>query len=154
MKPAPIPADYPQVCASICTRNTAEALEFYQKAFGATVRLCLKEPGGKVAHAEILIGSGLVMLADKYEGYNFSPDELEGKTTVVLHVYVDDVDAMIERAVAAGAKMVLAPSDQFYGDRSGRVLDPYGHVWLLASRIEDVSPEETERRAAALFGQA
>jgi PhnB protein len=144
----PIPADYPQLGPSIAVRDCAAAIEFYKQAFGAIERMRLNEPSGKVGHAELQFGTGLLMLCDKYEGYNFTPDDLGGKTTVVLHLYVEDVDATVARAVEAGARLVLPVADQFYGDRSGRVQDPYGHVWLIASRIENMPPEEMKKRAA------
>jgi len=149
MKPSPIPANYPQLSPYITVSNATAALEFYQKAFGATVRMCMKDPGGRVGHAEVNIGHGLLMLSDPYEGHTPSPDKLGG-TTATLALYVEDVDATVARAVAAGAKVVMAVDDRFYGDRSGRILDPFGHMWNIATHIEDVSPEEMDRRMAAL----
>ena len=149
MKTNPIPANYPQLSPYITVSNATAALDFYQKAFGATVRMCLKDPSGRVGHAEITIGTGLLMISDPFEGHTPSPDKLGG-TTLTLALYVEDVDAAIARAIAAGAKLVTAAQDQFYGDRSGRILDPFGHMWYLASHIEDVSPEEMNRRMAAM----
>ena len=150
MKANPIPTNYPQLCASIATRDTAGAIEFYKQAFGAKVRMCLKEPGGRIGHAELEFGSGLLMLSDKYEGFNNSPDDADGKTTVVLHLYVEDVDATLDRAVAAGAKLTMPAKDQFYGDRSGRIVDPFGHVWAIATHVADVSMEEMEKKMSAM----
>jgi PhnB protein len=149
MKANPIPSNYPQLCASITTRDTLSAIEFYKQAFGAKVRMCLKEPGGKVGHAELEIGSGLLMMADKYEGFNNTPDDTGGKSTVVLHLYVEDVDATLDRAVAAGAKLTMPAKDQFYGDRTGRIVDPFGHVWAIATHIADVTVEEMEKQMSA-----
>lgn len=145
MKPNPVPSNYPQLSASIAVSNGDAALEFYQKALGAKVRMCMKEPGGKLGHAEIEIGRGLLMLAEKYEGYNHTPEDLGG-STVVLHLYVDDVDATLAKAVEAGAKLTMPATDQFYGDRTGRITDPFGHVWAISSHIEDVSEDEMQRR--------
>ena len=148
MKPNPIPANYPQLSPYISVSNGAAALAFYQKAFGAEVRMCLKEPSGRIGHAEVQIGRGLLMISDPYENHTPTPEKLGG-TTLTLHLYVEDVDAVIARAVEAGAKIVMPAQDQFYGDRSGRIVDPFGHIWNLASHIEDVSPEEMDRRMAA-----
>jgi PhnB protein len=151
MKAQPIPSNYPQFTATIAVRDAAAAIEFYTRVFGAKERLRLTEPSGKIGHAELEFGNnGLLMLADRYEEWNLTPDDVGGKTTVVLHLYVEDVDATIERAVAAGAKLAMPPADMFYGDRSGRVIDPFGHIWLISTHIEDVSPEEMKRRFAAM----
>jgi PhnB protein len=146
MKAKPIPSNYPQLTPSIATRDTAAAIDFYKQAFGARERMRLTEPGGRIGHAELEIGTGLLMLSDKYEGFNYTPDDADGKSTVVLHLYVEDVDATIDRAVAAGAKVTMPPTDQFYGDRSGRILDPFGHIWLISTHVEDVSVEEMKNR--------
>jgi len=146
MKANPIPTNYPQLTASITTRDTASAIEFYKQAFGAKARMCLKEPGGKIGHAELEIGSGLLFVSDKYDGCNNTPDDADGKTTVVLHLYVEDVDATLDRAVAAGAKLVMPAKDQFYGDRTGRIVDPFGHVWCIATHVADVSEEEMKKQ--------
>ena len=153
MKPNPIPANYPQLSPYISVSNAQAAIAFYQKAFGAQVRMCLQEPGGKVGHAELVIGTGLLMISDPYDQHTPTPDKLGG-TTLTLHLYVDDVDAVMARAEDAGAKVVMPPKDQFYGDRSGRLLDPFGHMWNLATHIEDVSIEEMERRMKAFAEQA
>jgi PhnB protein len=147
MKPNPIPSNYPQLTPAIAVRDGAAAITFYQKALGAKVRMCMKDPSGKVAHAELEIGTGLLMLADKFEGYNHTPDDLKA-STVTFNLYVEDVDAAVARAVEQGATLLFPVKDQFYGDRSGRVRDPFGHVWILSSHIEDVSPEEMDRRMA------
>ena len=146
-----IPSNYPQLIPTIAVRDAASAIEFYRRAFGAKERLRLTEPGGKVGHSELEFGSsGLLMLADAYPEWNTTPEDAGGKTTVVLHLYVEDVDAVIERAVAEGAKTLIPVADQFYGDRSGRILDPFGHVWIISTHIEDVSEEEMKRRFAAM----
>lgn len=147
MKTSWLPSNYPQFSAAIAARDAAAAIAFYLKIFGAKERIRLVERSGKVGHAELEFpGGGVLMIADRYEGCNETPDDLGGKTTVTLHLYVEDVDAAVQRAVDAGAKLLGAPTDQFYGDRNGRIMDPFGHVWALSTHIEDVSVEEMKRR--------
>jgi PhnB protein len=142
----PIPADYPGITPYLSVKGAADAIEFYKKAFDAMEVMRLPNPDGTLGHAEIKIGSALVMLADEYPDYgNLSPKTLSG-SAVRLHVYVEDVDAFFEKAVAAGAKVLIPIADQFYGDRSGRLEDPFGHVWLVSTHVEDVTPEEMNRR--------
>ncbi len=147
MKADPIPKNYQQLAPYITVSNASAALEFYKKVFGAKERMCLREPNGRIGHAEVDIGSGLLMFSDPYEGHTPTPEKLGG-TTLTLSLYVEDVDATIARAVEAGSKVVMPAKDQFYGDRSGRILDPFGHMWNIATHIEDVSPEEMNRRMA------
>ncbi|MDQ5843741.1 MAG: VOC family protein [Acidobacteriota bacterium] len=148
-KVEPIPAEYPGVTPYLAVNDAAAAIEFYKKGFGATERMRLPMPDGKIGHAEIMIGNAIVMLADEDpSAAHVSPKTLGG-STVKLHVYVEDVDAFFEKAEAAGAKVLLAPADQFYGDRSGRLEDPFGHVWLVSTHTEDVSPEEMQKRMEA-----
>lgn len=145
----PIPADYPGVTPYLCVKDAAAAIEFYKKGFGATERMRLPMPDGKIGHAEVKIRDAIVMLADEHpETGHISPQTLGG-STVKLHMYVEDVDAFFDRAVAAGAKILIAPADQFYGDRSGRLEDPFGHVWLVSTHTEDVLPEEMKKRMEA-----
>jgi len=142
----PIPADYAGITPYLSVKGAADAIEFYKKAFGAIEMMRLPNPDGTLGHAEIKIGNALVMLADEYPDYgNLSPKTLGG-SSVRLHMYVEDVDAFFEKAVAAGAKVLIPVADQFYGDRSGRLEDPFGHVWLVSTHVEDVSPDEMERR--------
>jgi PhnB protein len=141
----PIPDNFPVLCAYLTVRDAAAAIDFYQAVFGAEEILRLVEPSGKVAHAELRIGGAVLMLADEYPGFNRPPEALGG-TPVALHLYVPDADAVMAQAVQAGAKPLVPVEDQFYGDRSGRFEDPFGHVWLIATHIEDVSPEEMQRR--------
>ena len=152
-KVEPMPAEYPGVTPYLSVNDAAAAIEFYKKGFGATELMRLPGPDGKLGHAEIRIGDALVMLADEFPEYgNLSPRTLGG-SAVRLHMYVEDVDAFFEKALAAGAKVLIPIANQFYGDRSGRLEDPFGHVWLVSTHIEDVSPEEMQRRAAAQMKQ-
>lgn len=148
----PIPENYPGVTPYLCVKGGAEAIEFYSKAFGATERMRIAAPGGKVGHAELQIGSGMIMLADEHPDMDFRSPESLGGSPVVIHIYVTDVDAFCESAVNAGATVVRAVADQFYGDRSGQLRDPFGHVWSIATHTEDMTPEEMKKRAAALYG--
>ena len=142
----PIPADYAGITPYLSVKGAAAAIEFYKKAFGAIELMRLPGPDETLGHAEIKIGDALVMLADEYPDYgNLSPKTLGG-SSVRLHMYVEDVDAFFEKAVAAGAKVLIPVADQFYGDRSGRLEDPFGHVWLVSTHVEDVTPEECDRR--------
>lgn len=148
-KVEPMPAEYPGVTPYLSVNDAAAAIEFYKKGFGATELMRLPGPDGKLGHAEIRIGDALVMLADEFPEYgNLSPRTLGG-SAVRLHMYVEDVDAFFEKALAAGAKVLIPIADQFYGDRSGRLEDPFGHVWLVSTHIEDVSPEEMQKRMEA-----
>ena len=145
----PIPADYAGITPYLSVKGAADAIDFYKKAFGAIEMMRLPNPDGTLGHAEIKIGNALVMLADEYPDYgNLSPKTLGG-SSVRLHMYVEDVDAFFEKAVAAGAKVLIPVADQFYGDRSGRLEDPFGHVWLVSTHIEDVAPEEMQKRMEA-----
>lgn len=139
-------------CATpmLAIRDAAGAIEFYKAAFGAVEVMRLTDPEGKVAHGEIKIGEALVMLAEESPQHNHSPQSLGG-TTVILHLYVDDADSFADRAIAAGAKVIFPINDQFYGDRSGRLEDPYGHQWIISQHIEDVTPEEMQRRFNEFF---
>jgi PhnB protein len=144
-----MPAEYPGVTPYLSVIDAAAAIEFYKKGFGATELMRLPGPDGKLGHAEIRIGNALVMLADEFPEYgNLSPKTLGG-SAVRLHMYVQDVDAFFEKALAAGAKVLIPIANQFYGDRSGRLEDPFGHVWLVSTHIEDVSPEEMQKRMEA-----
>lgn len=134
----------------LALHNAAEAIEFYQKAFGATELSRLSEADGKIAHAELTIGAAKIMLADEYPSENTSPQSLKG-STVIIHLYVENVDAVVAQAVAAGATLLRPVSDQFYGDRSGKVQDPFGHLWMIASHREDLSMDEIEQRFQTLM---
>lgn len=143
-----IPAGYHTITPYITVRGAAKALEWYKQALGATEIMRFAAPDGTVAHAEIEIGGSRVMLGDEMPAFGNRGPESLGGTTGGLCVYIPDVDAAFAKAVAAGAKVFRPVENQFYGDRSGTVIDPFGHVWTLATHIEDVSEEEMHRRAA------
>jgi PhnB protein len=145
----PIPDGYGVVTPYLIVAEGAAAIAFYGAAFGATERMRLVRPDGKLAHAEIVIGGCVLMLADEYPDMGARGPHAFGGSPVHIHLFVADVDAVVARACAAGATLERPVADQFYGDRSGSVVDPYGHRWHVASHIEDVPPEEIGRRAAA-----
>ena len=144
----PIPSGYPQVTPYLSVKGGAAAVEFYTQVFGATERTRMPGPGDTIGHCELQLGDSLIMLADEAPDIGFFGPKSLGGTPVIVSVYVEDVDAVVERAVQAGATLVRPVEDQFYGDRSGQFEDPFGHRWSVASHVEDVSPEEMERRAA------
>ena len=150
----PIPEGYHSMTPYLCVKGAADAIEFYKKAFGAKELLRMPAPGGKVGHAEIQIGDSRVMLADEFPEMGFVSPQSVGGTPVMMHLYVEDVDATVPKAVAAGAKVTREVADQFYGDRGGQVEDPFGHKWYVATHKEDLSPEEINRRAAKAMGGA
>ena len=145
-----IPTGYAGVTPYLIIRDAARALEFYKKAFGATELMRFPAPGGKIGHAEIKIGDGVVMLADESPEMGHKSPQALGGTAITLMFYVPNVDAQFAKAVAAGGTVKQALKDQFYGDRSGTITDPFGHVWTIATHKEDVSPEEMQRRMAAM----
>lgn len=140
-----------ELFAYLCVADTAAAIGFYQRAFGATEKFRLTEPGGRIGHAEIDLGGHTVMLCDEFPEYGIRAPQAASGTPVTIHLHVDDADAAIERAIAAGAELVRPASDAFYGERSGTVRDPFGHEWLLGHSIEDVTPEEMQRRYTKLM---
>ncbi len=131
--------------------SAAEAIDFYARAFGAQEQFRLTEPGGRIGHAEVKIGPTTVMLADEYPERGIHGPRSLGGTTFSIHLHVNDVDRAFAQAVGAGATIVRALQDQFYGERSGTLRDPFGHEWLLGGHIETVTPEEMQRRYTALF---
>jgi PhnB protein len=148
----PIPDGYPTVTPYLCVDGAEAAIAFYTEVFGATERMRMPAPGGKVGHAELQIGDGLVMLADEFPEMGQRSPKALGGSPVTLSVYTDDVDGVVGRAVAAGANLLRPVEDQFYGDRTGQFEDPFGHRWSVATHVEDVSPEEMGRRAAEAMG--
>ena len=146
----PIPEGHPAISPYLIVDDAPRALEFYKKAFGAKELMRHAGPDGRIGHAEIKIGDSIVMLADEHLEVNARSPKTVGGTPVILHLYVKDVDAVARQAVAAGAKVVRPVQDQFYGDRSGTLEDPFGHQWHVSTHIEDVSPAELRRRATQL----
>jgi PhnB protein len=153
--PRPIPDDYRRVTASLVVDGAAKALEFYAEVFGATERMRMPGPGGTIAHAEIEIGDSVVMVDDAFPdmGTKAPPTAGLDGSPVSLYVYVEDVDAVIGKAVELGATVKRPAEDQFYGDRNGWIVDPFGHGWVVASHVEDVAPDEMMRRMADLYGE-
>jgi PhnB protein len=149
---SPIPPGRPQLNPYLIVKNAADAIEFYRKAFGATELTRFADPGGRIGHAELQIGDSRIMLSDEYPEMGvLSPLSLGG-SGVLIHLYVENVDTVARQAIAGGATVVRPVEDQFYGDRGGKLQDPFGHVWWIATHVEDVSDEEAHKRAAALFG--
>jgi PhnB protein len=142
------PEGYPQVSPYLCVDGASEAIDFYGSVFGATERMRMPAPGGKVGHAELEIGDSLIMLADEFPEMGVRNPKAIGGTPVTITVYVEDVDSVFERAVSAGATSVHAVENKFYGDRSGQFEDPFGHLWSVATHVEDVPPDEMAKRAA------
>ena len=150
----PIPEGYHSVTPYLTLDDATRAIEFYKKAFGAVELMRMPAPGGRIGHAEIKIGDSPIMLADENpEMGNRSPRKLGG-SPISLMVYVKDVDAQVAQAVAAGGKLVRPVADQFYGDRTGGIDDPFGYHWYLATHVEDVPPDELAKRAAKMMGSA
>ncbi|HWS55254.1 MAG TPA: VOC family protein [Pyrinomonadaceae bacterium] len=148
-----IPEGYHSVTPYLCVDGAARAIEFYKEAFGATEVMRMEAPGGKIGHAEIKVGDSVIMLADEHPEMNFRSPQSVGGISAHFMIYVEDVDARVERAVAAGAKLTRPVKDQFYGDRTGGVEDPFGHHWYIATHLEDLSPEEIKRRLEAEMAQ-
>ena len=154
MPVSPIPEGYHSVTPYLILKNAAAAIEFYKKALGAVELYRMEAPGGKIGHAEIRIGDSPVMLADEYPDMGYKGPESLGGTSVSLMVYVADVDKVYPQAIAAGGKELRPLQNQFYGDRSGTLSDPFGHVWTISSHVEDVSEEEMAKRAEAAMKEA
>jgi PhnB protein len=147
----PIPQGFEGATPYMICKDAARALEFYQKAFDAKVNLRLDRPDGRLGHAEFSIGRATLMLSEECAEMGAKSPETLGGSPVSLYVYVDDVDAFVGHAAEFGAKLVRPPTDMFYGDRSAHMVDPFGHSWGFATHIEDVPPDELQRRAAAMF---
>jgi len=148
-----VPEGAHTIMAHLSVREAVKAIEFYQKAFGAELLFVHKMPDGKVMHATLKIGDSRLMLADEFPEMGGKSPLALGGSPVVLNIYVQDVDALWNSAVAAGAKVTMPLANQFWGDRYGQIVDPFGHSWALASHVEDVAPEELERRANAMFAE-
>jgi PhnB protein len=143
----PIPEGYPRLSPYLCVDGAARAIEFYTEVLGATEKMRMPGPDGKIGHAELALGESVIMLADEHPDIGFLSPLRIGGTAVTLHTYVEDVDAVFERALAAGAKSLRPVENQFYGDRSAQFEDPFGHRWSIATHVEDVDPDEMARRA-------
>ena len=153
-KTRPIPKGYHAVTPYLSVQGAADAIAFYKKAFGATEVMRMPGPNGTIGHAEIEIGGSRIMLADEFPQMNFLSPRSVGGTPVNIHLYVPDVDKMMKKALAAGAKSLRPVADQFYGDRSGSLEDPFGHVWHLATHIKDVPMKDLKKHAASLAANA
>jgi len=148
-KVKPIPDGYHNVTPYLVIKGAAAAIEFYKKAFGAVVVMQMPQPDGRIGHAELKFGDSYVMLADEFPEMDVVSPKTLGNSPVGLLLYVDDVDKTVERAVAMGATIKKPVANQFYGDRNGTIEDPFGHKWTVAVHVEDVTPEEMNRRMAA-----
>ena len=144
----PIPDGYPRVAPYLFIDGASAAIDFYRSVLGAKERTRMAGPDGRIFHAELEIGDSLIMLGDQIPDIDVRGPRAIGGTPMMLHVYVEDADGVFDRAIQAGAKALRPVDDQFYGDRSGQFEDPFGHRWYISTHIEDVSPEEIERRAA------
>ena len=149
-----IPEGYHSVTPHLIINGAADAIEFYKKAFGATELFRFPAPDGKIEHAEIKIGDSPIMLADEFAEMGYKGPQALGGSPVSLMIYLEDVDAVFNRAVEAGASVKEAVQDKFYGDRTGTLTDPFGHVWHVSTHKEDVSMEEMEERAKAASAKA
>ena len=137
----------------LSVKGADKAIEFYKKAFGAEVKGVHHTPDGRVMHAMLKIGDSHLMMDDEFPGMGTPSPQTLGGSPVVLNIYVDDVDALFNQAVAAGAQVTMPLQNQFWGDRYGQIKDPFGHTWALGQHIEDVAPEEMERRGKAIFAE-
>lgn len=137
----------------LCVSDAAAAIDFYVSAFGAREKFRLTEPAGRIGHAELELGGATLMLADEYPEYGIRSATTIGGTPVSIHLHVDDADQVIRNAAGLGAQVEREPADQFYGERSGAVRDPFGHRWLIGHSIEEVEPEEMQRRYRELVGE-
>ncbi len=142
-----IPDDYPRVSYSLSVDGAADAIEFYKSVLGATERMRIPMPDGRIGHSEVQIGDSLLMVADAFPEMNFNSPKTIGGTATACMVYVEDVDATFAAALAAGATQERPVEDMFYGDRTGMFIDPWGHKWSISTHIEDVDPDELARRS-------
>jgi PhnB protein len=145
-----IPDGYNSITPYLIIKGASGAIDYYKKAFGAIETVRMPQPDGRVGHAEVKIGEAVVMLADEFPEMNIVSPTTLGNTSVSLLLYVDDADATFNKAVALGGQVEKPMADQFYGDRTGTIKDPFGHKWTIATHKEDVAPEEMKRRMAAM----
>jgi PhnB protein len=150
----PIPDGYRSITPYLFIKGAAQAIDFYKKVFGAKERMLMPGTNGRIGHAELEIGDSLIMLADEHPEVGALSPQTVGGSSNSLHLYVDNMDAVIEKAVSAGAKVTRPAKDEFYGDRIGTFTDPFGQIWSVATHIEDVSPEEMKNRMAKAMSQA
>ena len=150
----PIPDTYPRVSPHLSVEGAAAAIEFYKGVLGASERMRMEMPGGGIAHAELELADSVIMIGDEMPGGTDPSPKTLGGSPVALFVYVEDVDGVFKRALEAGATSVQGPEDHFYGDRVAMFDDPFGHRWNIATHIEDVPPDEMERRAAEAAASA
>ncbi len=148
-----IPKGYNNVTPYLIVNNAAKAIEFYKKAFGAKQKMRMDHPGGRVAHAELQIGDTKIMLADECPEMHAMGPKNYGGSAITIHLYVKNVDAIIKKALSAHAKLIRPIQNMFYGDRAGTIEDPHGHVWYVATHVENVTPREMRKRAASLFSK-
>ena len=148
----PIPDDYPRITPYLCVDGAAAAIDFIVEVFGATERMRVPMPDGKLGHAEVAIGDGVIMVSDEYPEMGVVGPKSIGGTPVTVMVYVEDSDATFDKAIAAGATVVHPVDTHFYGDRGGQFLDPFGHRWNVSTHVEDVPPDELARRSSEAFG--
>ena len=141
-----------ELFAYLRVKDAARAIEFYKRAFGAKEKFRLAEPSGRIGHAELDFDGATLMLSDEFPEFDIRGPQTIGATSFTIHLHVDDADAVIQRAVALGAKVLREPQDHFYGERSGTVRDPFGHEWNIGHHLEDVSPEEMQRRYTTMLG--
>jgi len=149
----PIPEGYHSITPYLIIKGASEAIEFYKRAFGATELFRMAQPDGRVGHAEIKVGDSAIMLADEFPEMGHKGPASLGGSPVSLLLYVEDVDAVYAQALSSGAKQDRLVENKFYGDRGGSLIDPFGHIWHIATHVEDLSPEEMQKRAAAAGSQ-
>jgi PhnB protein len=147
MSVKPIPEGYNTLSLHVAVDDAAKAIDYYKQAFGAKERMRMDAPDGKIGHAELEIGDSVVMLSDPFPQSTVRPPSEVGSTTASAFMYVEDVDAVVKQAVDAGATVTMEVADQFWGDRFGTITDPFGHVWSIATHVEDVSPQDMAERA-------
>lgn len=148
-----VPEDFHTLTPHLVVRDAMRAIDFYERAFGAEEVRVHRGPGGRVMHATVRIGDSMVMLADEFPDFGVLSPLARGGTSVTLHLYVDDVDSAFERAISAGATVRMPVADQFWGDRYGSLVDPFGHQWSIATHIRDLSSEEIEEAGKAAFAE-
>jgi PhnB protein len=149
MATQPIPEGYSTISPYLAVDDAAEAIAYYKKAFGAEETVRMEAPDGKIGHAELKIGDSHVMLSDPFPQASTTPPKELGGTSASIFMYVEDVDAVVQQAVGAGATVTMEVEDQFWGDRFGSITDPFGHIWSIATHVEDLTPEEIEERGKA-----